>query len=139
MPYHQMLIMDKLLLEALCAYESLRVEKMDEVNPCLDGHTSGHHRDLLELLHHAARGSKPSGRLPTLKFPGSGNADLNYLHKCRKRRTRRGAGYPITAIRRDQFCMTPSSCLKDIRPSPSGQYMEFKACGQSKATVILKI
>lgn len=60
MSYTQLLTMDKSLLEALCAYESLRVEKMDEANPCLDGYTSGHHRDLLELLCHAAMGSKPS-------------------------------------------------------------------------------
>ena len=60
MPYSGLLNLDHSLKKALYRYESYRVDSLEDGNECIDGHTGGHHRDILDLLEHATNNIPPT-------------------------------------------------------------------------------
>lgn len=60
MPYSNLLGLEHNVKEALLKYEGYRVDSLEDGNECIDGYTSGHHKDLLNLLEHAT--NNVSGR-----------------------------------------------------------------------------
>lgn len=60
MPYSGLLLLDHSLRQALYRYEAYRVDALEDDNECIDGHTSGHHRDILDLIEHATNNIPPN-------------------------------------------------------------------------------
>lgn len=54
--YSQLLQLGPALLEKLVLHENARVNLLEHTNPAIDFHSSGHHRDRLEILQDALMG-----------------------------------------------------------------------------------
>lgn len=62
MPYEELLRLDPDIKAALLVYESRRVDSFEDASEYMDGFTSGHHRDVLDLLSNAVN-KVPPGEL----------------------------------------------------------------------------
>lgn len=54
--YPSLLSVDNEILSKLVAFESARVERIEALNPCVEGSTSGHHTDRLDIYQSALEG-----------------------------------------------------------------------------------